>query len=92
MRAIGEEMNIGVAADNFSETLAKLPLQETHDLSYPLEREAFAAEFADDCHFSEILHGIDAPMAFSFGLDDSTLVPILQLAGSDTGQACYFMR
>src|SRR5271155_4565561 len=92
MCSIGEQVNIRVAADNFSESFPELPIQETHDLSYPLQRDPLAPQLAYDCYFGEVLHGIKTAMSRSFGLDHSPLVPPLELAGGDAGQSDYFLR
>jgi hypothetical protein len=44
MSAIGEQVNVRVAADNFSQPFADLTLQETHDLAYSLQGKALAAK------------------------------------------------
>ena len=90
--AIGEQVNVGGAADDFGEAFAELTVQKAHDLSYPLQGEALAAKLADDGDFGEVLQGIEAAMAFAFGLDDAALVPPLELAGGDAGQGNYFLR
>ncbi len=90
--AIGEQVNVGGAADDFSEGLADLAVQEAHDLSYSLQREAFAAKLADDGHFREVLHGVEAAMTFPFGLDDAAFVPVLELAGGDSGEGNHVVR
>ncbi len=91
VRAVGEQVNVGGAADDVGQAFAELALQEAHDLSYPLQREALAAQFADDGYFGEVLQGIHTTMALTLGLDDATLVPPLELAGSDAGQGDDFV-
>jgi hypothetical protein len=90
--AVGEQVNVGVATDDIGETFAEFAVQETHDLSYPLQREAFAAELADNDNFGEILHGVEAAMALAPGLDHATFVPPLELAGGDAGEGDDFLR
>ena len=92
VRAIGEQMHIGGAADDFSEAFAEFPIQEAHDLSYSLQREALAPKFADDGDFGKVLHRVEAAMAFAFGPDDAAFVPPLKLAGGDPGQGNHVMR
>ena len=92
MSAVGEQVNLGVAADDFCEVLAELPLQEAHDLSYALQGEAFAPQLADYGDFGQVLHGVQAAMAFVLRLDYAALVPPLELAGGDAGQLYYFVR
>ncbi len=90
--AIGEQVNVGGATDDFSEGFADLAGQKAHDLSYPLQGKAFAAKLANDGHFGEVLHGVEATMTFPFGLDDAAFVPVLELAGGDAGQGDHVMR
>src|ERR1700731_3970602 len=85
MRAIGKQVYVGTAGNNFAETLTELALQETHDFADSLQREAFAAEFADYCHFHYVLHRVEAAVALALGLDHAALVPPLELAGGDAG-------
>ncbi|MFZ1049895.1 MAG: hypothetical protein WAN41_04355, partial [Candidatus Sulfotelmatobacter sp.] len=42
--------------------------------------------------FGKVFDGIKTAMALTLGLDDSTLVPPLELAGGDAGQSDYVMR
>ena len=90
--AIGEQVNVGGATDDFSEGLADLAGQEAHDLSYPLQGKALAPKLADDGHFGEVLHGVEATMTFPFGLDYSAFVPVLELAGGDAGEGDHVVR
>jgi len=89
---VGEQVNIGVAADDFRQACPDFPLQKAHDLSYPLQGETLASKLADHRDFGEPLQGIEAAMALAFGLNDATLVPILELAGRDPGKGNYFLR
>src|SRR5579863_6115751 len=90
MLAVGEQMNIGVAADDLGQAFAEFALQETHHFADGLQREAFAFEFADHRDFIDVLHGIEAAMSLTLRLDDSALVPPLKLAGADAGQGDHF--
>ena len=63
MLAIGEQVNVRVAADDFGQAFAELALEETHDLADSLQRKTFAAQLADDRHFCEVLHGVHTAMA-----------------------------
>src|ERR1700722_13069786 len=85
-------MHVGVPAHDLAEALAKLALQESHDLADALQGEAFAAEFADHRHFEDVLHRVEAAMAFPLGLDHAPLVPPLELAGGDAGESDDLLR
>ena len=88
--AIGKQMVVRRAAYGFRQTLAELALQKAHHLADPLQGETPATQFADDCHLSKILRGVQSPMAFPRRDDDATLVPPLQLAERDASQRDYF--
>src|ERR1700733_14819936 len=90
--AIGEQVNVRAAADDFGQAFAKLALKETHDLADSLQGEAFAAQFTDDGHFSEVLHRVETAMPKPFRLDHAALVPPLKLACSHAGQSDHFLR
>jgi hypothetical protein len=85
MGAVGEQVNVGVAANDFGEAFAELALEVTHDLADSLQGKTFAAQLADDGDFGKVLDGIKTAVALTLGLDDSTLVPPLELAGGDAG-------
>jgi len=89
---IGEQVNVGAAADDIGEAFAAFLLQEAHDLSYPLQREPLAAQLTDNRQFGKVLHGIEPAMTLAFGLDDAPFVPPLELAGGDAGQGDYVVR
>ena len=89
---VGEQVNIGVAADDFRQPFPDVLLPKAHDLSYPLQGETLAPKPADHRDVGEFLQGIEAAMALAFGPYDATLVPILELAGRDPGKGNYFLR
>ena len=91
MLAIGEEVNGGIATDDFSQTFADLALKETHDLAHSLQGKPLTTQLADDSYLGKILHGVEAAMALAFGLDDAALIPPLELAGGDAGQGDHVM-
>ena len=91
MRAIGEEMEIGVPIDDFSQTFAKFTIQKAHDLTHALKRETFAPKLADHGHFGELVEGIEAAMSFAIGLHHSSLIPPLQLARRDAGSRDHLL-
>src|ERR1019366_5854158 len=53
---------------------------------------SLAPQFADDGHFGEVIHRVEAAMPFALGLDDATLIPPLELAGRDAGQRDHLLR
>ncbi len=92
MSAIGEQMIFGTVAHNFREALAEFASEKTHYFADTLQGETFAPEFADHCDFGEVMHGIHAAMTLALGLDDSTLVPPLELARGDPREVNHFVR
>ena len=91
MSSVGEQMNVGVAADNLGEAFTEFAIQETHDLSYPLQRDAFAAQLAYDRNFGEILHGVETAMPLALRFNYAALVPPLELARGDAGEGNDFV-
>jgi hypothetical protein len=57
-----------------------------------LKREAFAAQFADDRDYVEVLHGVETAVACAVRLHYALLVPPLELAGGDAGEGDYIER
>src|SRR5258708_18828512 len=92
MLAVGKQVIIGIATDNFRQPLADFAIKKAHDLADSLEREAFAAQLADHRDFREMGHRIKPTVPFPARLDDSALVPPLELAARDCGQSNYLLR
>ena len=90
--AISQQVISGCAADGLGQALAEFLLQKTHHLAHPLQREAFAPQFADDRYFGQVFERVHAPVALASGHDNSALIPPLQLARGDTGQANHIVR
>src|SRR5579862_7726575 len=68
MRSIGEQVIVGTTADNLGQALADLAVKKAHDLADALQGESLAPQFADDGHFGEVVHRIEAPMPFERGV------------------------
>src|SRR5580704_8632853 len=92
MSTVGEQVNIGIAADDFGETFTELTLQEPHDFADSLQGKTFAAQLANDRHLGEILHRVQTRVSDSRGLDDAALVPPLELARGYAGQNEHLLR
>jgi hypothetical protein len=85
MSAIGEQVNVGVAANDFGKAFPELTLQEPHDFADALQGKTFAAQLADDRHLSEVLHRVQTVVADPRWPDDAALVPPLELARGYAG-------
>ena len=78
---------MGGAANRFRQALAELFLQEANYLAHALQGEALAAKFTDDGYLREVFERINSPMSLARRDHDAALVPPLQLAGGDAGEA-----
>ena len=90
--AIAEQVIAGCPAYSFSQTLTELLLQKANHFSDSLQRKALTAEFANNRYFSQIFERVNPSVSLPGGHDDAPLVPPLQLASRDPGQANYIMR
>src|SRR5579871_192357 len=87
MRAIGQQVNLGGAADSLGQSLAELTVEEAHDLAHALERESFAPQLTDYGDFREASHRIQAAVALALRLDHAALIPPLELTRGDSGKS-----
>src|SRR5579863_5735067 len=87
MRAVGEEVTLGVVADDLGQTLFDFAVKEAEHLAHALQGESLAPELADDGHFSQLVHRVEPAMAFPLRPDHAALVPPLQLPRRNAGES-----
>src|SRR5690242_12456637 len=85
-------MAVGGARCKLDHAAAELAVQGAHELAHALEREAFAAQFADYGNFCELCFGVNATAAIAARDDDLALVPPLQLARANAGALHHLRR
>lgn len=86
MRSVGKKMTLRRGADGGGQTGAKLLLQEPDHPAHALQREAAAAELANDGQGDESIPVVNAASPLASGGHDAVFVPPLQLARSDPSQ------
>src|SRR3954447_19306079 len=90
--SVGEQMVFRASAHGFGQTLSEFLLQKSNYLADTLERKPAASQFADHSNFTQLLHGVHAPVPFPGRNHDAALVPPLQLTSGDSGKGHHVTR
>src|SRR5581483_3933989 len=89
MASVGQQVVVRAGGDRLHQSLPEFALQEADDLAHLLQREAAAAQVADDRHFRYVVQRIEPAMPLPRGNHDAPLIPPLQLSGGYAGQRDY---
>ena len=87
--AVGDQMDVAVFRHRITQPLAHFLLQEPQHAADFLQRESLTPQFGDHRNFNHFLRKVNAPVAFLARRNDVTLIPPLQLAKADAGDARY---
>src|SRR5579864_1898202 len=91
MSTVGEQVIFGVPADNLRQPFAELAIEESHYLAYSLQGESLAPQLTYHRHFGELVDGIHPATTLPLRPYYATLVPPLQLTGSNASERDHFI-
>jgi len=91
VRTIGKQVIFGRGTNRRCQAGAEFLGKKCDHLAHALQGESAAAKLADNGCGYELIPVVNAPVSVTHGSDQSALIPPLQLAGRDAGEADHIV-